>query len=148
MKLVTLGIDDEGRSYVVSEREYETFPAIPGVSIMELFKTTEVPPVAPPKGEGLYDDMGMVPGTMTWMVVDLAPYEGDPEASLATQMHYNNTIELAILLDGSVHYELGVGTADLGPGDCVAMPGVDHATFAGPEGARMINISIGLLEPS
>jgi hypothetical protein len=145
---VTLGINSDGRSYVESDREVETIPAIPGVSVMNLFSTTEVPPVAPPKGEGVYDDMAMVPGTMTWMVVDIEPYGGDPDASLASQMHYNNTIELAVLLEGTIHYELGEGTADLLPGDCVAMPGVDHATFAGPEGARMINISIGLLEPS
>ncbi|HEY6533431.1 MAG TPA: hypothetical protein VIY72_14075 [Acidimicrobiales bacterium] len=144
MKLVTLGIDDEGRSCVVNERQIETTPAIPGVSVMNLFSTIEVPPVAPPPGEGAFDDMGMVPGTMTWMIVDLEPYEEGAEKGLANEMHYNTTIELACLLEGSVHYELGVGTADLAPGDCVAMPGVDHATFAGPDGARMVSISIGL----
>ena len=140
MKLVTLGINDEGLSYVESEREIETTEAIPGFSMVSLFATTEVPPPTPPAGQGTHDHNPQKPGTVNWMMVDIAPGRVGPGQDL----HYNNTIELACVLEGTIHYELGVGTADLGPGDCVAMPGVDHATFAGPEGARMITISIGM----
>ena len=140
MRLITLGSDDQGRSYVVSDEEIKTTEAIPGFSMMSLFATTEVPPPSPPRGQGIHDPNPQVPGTVNWMMVDIAPGRVGP----GQELHYNTTIELACLLEGTIHYELGIGTVDLAPGDCVAMPGVDHATFAGPEGARMIAISIGM----
>jgi mannose-6-phosphate isomerase-like protein (cupin superfamily) len=144
MRLLTLGIDAQGRSYVAEEREIATAGVMPGVAIDSLFSTTETPPPAPPAGQGIFDDMQMTPGTVNWMVVDLEPYSEHNEPNLATQMHYNNTIELFCVLEGSIHTVLGVGALDLVPGHCVAMPGVDHATHAGPEGARVLSISIGL----
>jgi mannose-6-phosphate isomerase-like protein (cupin superfamily) len=144
MRLLTLGIDDQGRSYLAEEREVETTSVIPGVAMTSLFATSECPPKAPPPGVGIFDDMQMVPGTVNWMIVDLEPYSEDNEPNLATEMHYNTTIELFCVLEGSIHTVLGVGALDLRPGDCVAMPGVDHATHAGPAGARVLSISIGL----
>ena len=67
---------------------------------------------------------------------------------MATEMHYNNTIELFCVLEGSMRTILGDGVLELQPGDCVAMPGVDHATRAGPQGARVLSISIGLAPAS
>ena len=144
MRLLTLGLDAQGRSCVVEEREVTTATTIPGVAVASLFKTTECPPKAPAPGVGVFDDMQMAPGTIHWMVVDLEPYSEQDAPSLATEMHYNNTIELFCVLEGSLHTILGVGALDLRSGDCVAMPGVDHATRAGPEGARVLSISIGL----
>jgi len=144
MRILTLGRDDEGRSCLADEQEIKTAPIIPGVAVGNLFSTTECPPVAPPPGHGVFDDMSMTPGTVSWMVVDLEPYSSDNDPSLATEMHYNNTIELFCVLEGSVHTVLGNGALDLRPGDCVAMPGVDHATRAGADGARVLSISIGL----
>ncbi len=145
MRILTLGVDDEGRSYLVDEREVATASVMPGVAFMSLFSTTESPPVAPRPGTGNFGDMGLVPGAVSWMVVDMEPYsEDDEKTPLATEMHYNNTIELFCVLEGSVRTVLGHGVLELGPGDCVAMPGVDHATWAGPDGARMLSISIGL----
>ena len=80
--------------------------------------------------------MGMTPGTVAWMLVELAPYSEQNRSIQATEMHYNNTIELFCVLEGSVNTILGNGSLDLRPGDCVAMPGVDHATRAGSDGAR------------
>ena len=92
MRILTLGRDDEGRSCLVDEQEIKTAPIIPGVAVGNLFSTTECPPVAPPPGHGVFDDMSMTPGTVSWMVVDLEPYSSDNDPSLATEMHYNNTI--------------------------------------------------------
>ena len=147
MRILTLGIDEQGRSCLAGEREIETIPVMAGVAVGNLFSTTECPPPGPPPGQGVYDDMGMAPGTVSWMVVDLEPYSEEGEPSLATEMHYNNTIELFCVLEGSVHTVLGNGALDLTVGDCVAMPGVDHATRAGPDGARVLSISIGLAAP-
>jgi mannose-6-phosphate isomerase-like protein (cupin superfamily) len=144
MRLFTLGLDSEGRSCLVDQRQVATAPIIPGVATASLFSTTECPPTAPPPGRGIFDDMQMAPGLVNWMVVDLDPYSDQNEPSVATEMHYNNTIELFCVLEGSVHTLLGNGMLELGPGDCVAMPGVDHATRAGPQGARILSISIGL----
>jgi mannose-6-phosphate isomerase-like protein (cupin superfamily) len=145
---MTLGLDSEGRSCLVEEHDVTTAPVIPGVAMASLFSTTECPPIAPPPGHGTFDDMQMTPGTVNWMVVDLEPYMEGDELTLATKMHYNNTIELFCVLDGSVHTVLGDGALDLKRGDCVAMPGVDHATRAGPDGARVLSISIGLAPAS
>ena len=145
MRILSLGVDDEGRSYLVDEQEVTTSTVMPGVAMTRLFATTECPPIAPRPGTGTFGDMGLVPGTVDWMVVDMAPYsEHDEPTPLGTAMHYNNTIELFCVLEGSVHTVLGHGALDLVPGDCVSMPGVDHATRAGPEGARFLSISIGL----
>ena len=126
MRLFTLGVDAQGRSCVVEEREVTTATAIPGVAVASLFKTEECPPVAPPPGAGVFDDMQMAPGTVSWMVVDLEPYSEEGTPSPAAEMHYNNTLELFCVLEGKVQTTLGAGALDLGVGDCVAMPGVDH----------------------
>ena len=144
MQLFVLGLDAQGRSCVVEQREVASVPAMPGVAVASLFATTECPPPAPPPGHGTFDDMQMAPGLVHWMVVDLEAYSAQDAPTLATELHYNNTIELFCVLEGTVNTILGVGALDLHPGDCVAMPGVDHATRAGPEGARVLSISIGL----
>lgn len=144
MRILTLGIDEQGRSCVVGERAVAPAEVIPGVAVERLFSTTQSPPLAPPPGQGVYDEMTLEPGQVSWMVVDMAPYSDEDEPTIATAMHYNNTIELFCVLEGSVRTVLGAGVLELGPGDCVAMPGVDHATRAGAQGARVLSISIGL----
>ena len=144
MRILTLGVDEHGRSSLVDEREVTTTEAMPGVAVMSLFATEQCPPSAPTPGLGIFDDMAMAPGTVNWMVVDLEPYSEVADPTLATEMHYNNTIELFCVLEGSIHTVLDEGAIDTRPGDCVAMPGVDHATRAGPDGARVLSISIGL----
>jgi mannose-6-phosphate isomerase-like protein (cupin superfamily) len=148
MRLFTLGIDAEGRSCVNDERDIEPTEAIPGVNVANLFSTIECPPPAPPPGQGAFDDMGMTPGTVTWMLVDVAPFSEENRSIQATELHYNNTIELFCVLEGSVNTILGNGSLHLRPGDCVAMPGVDHATRAGSDGARILSISIALGPPN
>jgi mannose-6-phosphate isomerase-like protein (cupin superfamily) len=149
MQLFALGIDDQGRSCLVEQREVTSVPAMPGIAVASLFATTACPPLAPPPGVGVFDDMQMAPGLVHWMVVDLAPYSAADEPTLATELHYNNTIELFCVLEGSMRTELGDGNVlQLVPGDCVSMPGVDHGTKGGPEGARVLSISIGLTPAS
>jgi mannose-6-phosphate isomerase-like protein (cupin superfamily) len=145
MRLFVLGLDAQGRSCLVEQREVTSVPAMPGIAVASLFATTECPPPAPPPGHGVFDDMQMAPGLVHWMVVDLDPYSEKDAPTLATELHYNNTIELFCVLEGSMNTGLGDGVVlDLRPGDCVSMPGVDHATRAGPEGARVLSISVGL----
>jgi mannose-6-phosphate isomerase-like protein (cupin superfamily) len=146
MRIVNLGTDDQGRSCVVQEREVDTVEAVPGVAMMSLFRTEVSPPPPPPKGLGIFNDMAMEPGTVNFMVVDIAPSSpDDPPVPNANQMHYNNTIELFCVLEGMMTSTLSDGTVvELHPGDCISMPGVDHATHAGPDGARVICMSVGM----
>ncbi len=148
MKLLTYGLDSEGRACVVEEREITTNEVMPGLSMTTLFQTFAVPPVAPPPGNGVFDDMGMLPGSVNWMIVDIAPHDESRGSTLATEMHYNNTIELFCVLEGSMIHRLDDGEHVLERGDCVVLAGVDHATFGGPEGARVLNLSVGLAPPS
>jgi hypothetical protein len=148
MRILSLGLNADGRSCLVEQGDVTTSTVMPGVAVANLFSTTECPPIAPPPGRGIFDDMHMAPGTVSWMVVDLDPYTESSEATLASEMHYNNTIELFCVLEGSMHTTLGEGELDLERGDCVAMPGVDHATRGGPQGARVLSISIALAPPA
>jgi hypothetical protein len=147
VKLLTYGLDSDGRSCVIDEREITTDVVLPGLGMTTLFQTREVPPVAPPPGSGVFGNMGMVPGSVNWMMVDIAPHDEARGATLATEMHYNNTIELFCVLEGSMISALDDGPHVIERGDCVAMPGVDHATFGGPDGARVLNVSVGLAPP-
>lgn len=146
MRIVNLGIDDQGRSCVEQEREVETAEAVPGVAMMSLFQTRQSPPPRPAAGQGIFNDMGMEPGTVNFMVVDIAPSSpDDPAVPNANQLHYNTTIELFCVLEGLMTSTLGDGTVvELNRGDCISMPGVDHATHAGPDGARVLCLSVGL----
>jgi quercetin dioxygenase-like cupin family protein len=54
-----------------------------------------------------------------------------------TDLHRTVTVDFDVVLAGSVELLLEVGSATLGPGDCVLLPGTVHAWKAGPDGGLM-----------
>jgi quercetin dioxygenase-like cupin family protein len=62
-------------------------------------------------------------------------------------MHHADTVDLDVVLAGSVDLILDDGEHPLAPGDSAVVTGVDHAWRAGPEGCRLSVMTIGAAPP-
>jgi quercetin dioxygenase-like cupin family protein len=62
-------------------------------------------------------------------------------------MHHTDTVDIDIVLDGSIELTLDDGVHVLQAGDGAVIRGVDHAWRAGSEGARLSVIFIGTPPP-
>ncbi len=136
------GVDGSGRSCVVSDGEvaFTGGGDRGGISIADLFSTATAPPPARPAGRADFVDLGVGPGLVHWIAVDYAP-------GAATHMHCTDTVDIEIVLTGSVELQLGDGVHHLQAGTCVVMNGVDHAWRAGPAGCRLSVLAIGTPPP-
>jgi quercetin dioxygenase-like cupin family protein len=129
-RLLITGNDDAGRSCVVEEVALGSQSAEGGFSAMVAYTG---PPGAPPTsapGTSDHLEIGLPPGQVQWMIVDYEPGQSFP-------MHFTRTIDLDTVLRGSVELELADGVHPLGVGDCVMIPGIDHAWKAGDGGCRL-----------
>ena len=70
------------------------------------------------------------------------------EGSTTATLHHTDTLNLVFVEQGSIDLLLQDGAHELEPGDYVVMPGIDHAYRAGPEGCRLVAISIGTPPPA
>jgi quercetin dioxygenase-like cupin family protein len=75
-------------------------------------------------------DVGVPPGTICWLLMDYAAGERQG-------MHHTDTVDLDLVLEGSIELILDDGAHPLVAGDGVVVNGIDHGWHAGPEGARM-----------
>jgi mannose-6-phosphate isomerase-like protein (cupin superfamily) len=133
MRRLITGIDSDGRSCVI--RETEIARREPAVDIHSVFMTHGSPPPTRPPGRAEYQDVDVHPGQVHWLVSYWAAGEETP-------LHHTDTLDFAIVLDGSMDLLLDDGAHRLERNDCVVIAGVDHGWRAGPEGATM---SIALL---
>jgi uncharacterized cupin superfamily protein len=60
-----------------------------------------------------------------------------------SRVHHTDTIDFDTILFGDVDILLDDGPHHLEPGDCVLVPGVDHAWQAGPHGCTSSVVVIG-----
>ena len=74
------------------------------------------------------------------MIVDYAPGAQTPK-------HHTDTLDLEIVLQGSLELTLDDGVHHLEVGDIVVMTGVDHAWKAGPLGCRLSVMLVGTPPP-
>jgi hypothetical protein len=148
-KLIT-GIDGEGRSCVVEESEVVPAPVegIPGFAMQSLYRTQQCPPPARPPALAEFVDVQLAPGLLRWAVIDHAPYGAHLEGSTTASLHHTDTVNFVIVQSGTVELLLQAGNRTLEPGDCVVMPGIDHAYRAGPEGCRLVALSVGTPPPT
>ena len=139
-----LGVDDEGRSCVVSERPVSAaaIPSIPGTAAASLFKTEQSPPPPCAPGQGTVVPSDLAPGVVHWYVVEHEP-PTSREDHAGTELHRRDSIDLVIVLDGSAELLLGDGTHPVHERDCIVMAGVDHGLRPGPEGCRLMSFAIG-----
>jgi mannose-6-phosphate isomerase-like protein (cupin superfamily) len=142
------GVDTDGRSCLVETADVAP-SAAPGhgVSVARVFMTDQSPPGPPSPGLGETVDVGLAPGRLRWMVVDHPPHEIDDGPVTATTMHRTNAFDLVFVEEGSAHLVLQDGEHEVGPGDFVVTPGVDHAWKAGPNGCRLVVVSVGMQPP-
>jgi len=80
------------------------------------------------------------PGHTHWVVSRWSPHE---EAAT----HHSDTIDLDVVLEGSINLQLDDGHHHLVPGDCVVITGVDHAWKAGPDGCTLSVVLLGTPPP-
>jgi hypothetical protein len=143
------GADADGRSYVVEEAEVA--PVDPGgdhgVSVARVYATAECPPAARLPGRGVPVGVELAPGLLKWMVVDHQPHEVHAGPLTSTTMHYKDTLDLVLVQEGSADLVLDDGAHPVVAGDLVVMPGVDHAWKAGPDGCRVVVVSVGTPPP-
>jgi quercetin dioxygenase-like cupin family protein len=85
-------------------------------------------------------DLRLEPGLLRWDVVDYAP-------GATTPLHHTDSVDLDVVLQGSIEAILDDGPHRLDVGDCIVMTGVDHGWKAGPEGCRLLVLLIGTPTP-
>jgi quercetin dioxygenase-like cupin family protein len=148
MRCLFTGTDDKGRSCVIEERDVSTDAhPVPGVSTALLYATSEAPPPARPHSEEPTIDVLLPPGHVRWMMVEHAPATEQDAHSSTGAMHNSDTLDFVHILDGTIDYLLGDGVHELGAGDCLISPGIDHAVQPGPAGCRMLVVSVGTPPP-
>jgi quercetin dioxygenase-like cupin family protein len=135
-RLLITGVDAAGRSCVVEDLALGSPSADRGFHAMVAYTSPDAAPPTSAPGASDHLEIGLPPGQMQWMIVDYEPDQSFP-------MHYTRTIDLDTVLQGSVELELGDGVHTLAAGDCVIIPGVDHAWKAGESGCRLSVTFIG-----
>jgi hypothetical protein len=148
MRKLTTGVDAGGGSCVVEVADVK--PAAVeghGVNVARVFATTENPP--PPRGSarGRYVDTELPPGVLRWLVVEHPPYDPDEGPTTAGTIHHADTLDLVFVHEGRGELLLDDGPHAVGAGDLIVMPGVDHAMRPGPEGCRIVVVTIGTPPP-
>jgi len=140
VRCLITGIDSEGLSCVVETVEVPE-PQGP-VDVFGLFRThTTPPPPRPPGRDGLHS-FGVKPGRLHWVMTRWAP------GADTAEMHHTDTIDLDLVLSGSIDLILYDGTHRLQAGDAAVINGVDHGWRAGPEGALMSYVLLGTEPPA
>jgi quercetin dioxygenase-like cupin family protein len=137
MRRLVTGLDEQGRSCVVSDVEVEfAITEDRGiVAVEQLYVTSELPPAQQPMGKSDLLDMGFGSG-LACMIIRWKPDSEWPP-------HYTDTIDVDIVLEGSIELVLDDGAHRLAPGDSVVVHGVDHSWRVGPDGCTTCVVAIG-----
>jgi mannose-6-phosphate isomerase-like protein (cupin superfamily) len=136
MRLLVTGVDGDGRGCVVGE-EWLGMELSPGRRVWHATAYTAPTVLAPqPKGSSDFMDLQIASGRVRWLVID---YEADAEQ----EMHHTDTVDLDIVLQGSIELVLDDGPHLLRAGDGAIVNGVDHAWRSGAEGCRLSVTFIG-----
>jgi mannose-6-phosphate isomerase-like protein (cupin superfamily) len=125
--LYLTGLDERGRSHVAERR-----PLVPGAKPQEALRfDTPIPTVPEGPAETVLLESPTAPGGAMYNVYTWR--EGQ-----RTRMHRTTTIDLDVVLQGSINMELETETVTLHAGDCVVLPGVAHAWISSAEGAVVL----------
>jgi len=136
MRRLVTGIDDRGRSFVITEVDVQ-FGITEDrgvVSVEQLYVLDALPPQPQRAGNSDILDMGFGTG-LSWMIIRWEPGGEWPP-------HYTDTVDLDIVLDGYIDLVLDDGVHRLEAGDSVVVCGVD-AWRVGEAGCTMCVTAIG-----
>jgi quercetin dioxygenase-like cupin family protein len=141
-RLLITGVDASGRSCAAQDGRITPQGAgLEGILYAVLYATPSLPSISTGGGRVADTlDLGVPAGAMRWTAIDYAPGAG-------FSMHHTDTVDLDVVLSGSVDLILDDGEHPLVPGDSVVVTGVDHAWRAGPEGCRLSIMTIGAPPP-
>jgi hypothetical protein len=147
MRLLLTGVDDDGRSYLVSSDEVVTqpVPTMPEIRNAPLFATTECPPAPRPPSDAKNVDTRLPAGILRWSVVEHAPHDEEADETESAALHTTDAIDLVYVLEGDFRLVLDDGVHPVGTGDCVVMAGVAHGMKAGPHGSKALVAKIGMV---
>jgi quercetin dioxygenase-like cupin family protein len=93
-----------------------------------------------PAGVAPLVDLKVGPGAVRWFRAVMKPNQ-------RIETHRTHTVDLVLVVEGSVDLVLDDGTHSLDAGDCVAVTGVDHGWVAGTTGCVMIAVILGAVSP-
>ena len=142
MRRLVTGTDSEGRSCVVEDVELGPTLASPGFERHVIFRSEQSPPPARPTGQGGFFDMEVDSGCVLWYFTWM-----DGGSEWEVPYHHTDTIDIGVLLEGSIELVLADGAHRVEAGDCFVVNGDDHSWRVGPDGCRMCSTSIGTPPP-
>lgn len=138
-RLLIAGVDAVGRSCAAQDGPVTLngFPGFEGILFSVLYATESAPALSAGGRSADILDLGVPPGTVNWKIIDYGP-------GVAFSMHHTDTVDLDLVLSGSVDLILDDGPHPLQAGDTAVVTGVDHAWRTGPEGCRLSVMSVGV----
>lgn len=149
MRNLITGLDAEGRSCIAEETEIVPEPVgdYSNLKMASLFRIEQSPPPARPPALAETVDVQLPPGHVRWMIVEHAPNTSHDADTAAASMHHTDTVDFVFVQQGSAEFLLQDGAHKVSAGDHIVTTGVDHAWRAGPDGARLLVVSIGAPKP-
>jgi quercetin dioxygenase-like cupin family protein len=136
------GTDANGRSCVVEDLDVGPSIAMPGLERHVIYESQETPPPPRPIGHGEHFPMEIDPGRVLWYFTTM-----DPDAGFEVPIHHTDTVDVGVLLDGSIELVLDDGVHLLEAGDCFVINGDDHSWRVSPGGCRICATSVGTSPP-
>ena len=149
MRNLITGIDAEGRSCIADAHEIVPAPVdgFGGLKMASLFRIEQSPPPARPPALADTVDVQLPAGHVRWMIIEHEPRTTHQAETGATAMHHTDTLDFVFVQQGSAEFVLQDGTHEVKAGDHLVTTGVDHAWRAGPDGVRLLVVSIGTPQP-
>jgi quercetin dioxygenase-like cupin family protein len=144
MRLLITGVDAAGRSCAAQDAPLtlQGDASLDGILYSVLYAAPSLPSISTGGGRVADTlDLAVPAGAMRWTVIEYPPGAG-------FSMHHTDTVDLDVVLSGSVDLILDDGAHVLEAGDSAVVTGVDHAWHAGPEGCRLSVMTIGASPPN
>jgi hypothetical protein len=116
MRILLTGLDENRRSTVLRELDASDFSTT-------LYQHASAPQL-PPRGATAFRDLHVPPGGVRWTVLNFAP-------NTEFELHETDSVDLDVVVAGSIDLVLETGTHHLDAGDGVVIAGVAHGWRVG-----------------
>lgn len=155
---VIAGLREDGRSTVVADgqphlglhassagsltrfdRPWNRGDPQPGESLVHEIWAEQAMPTARTDGGPAVETVGfdVAPGATKWIITHMG-------AATQAPMHQTATLDYGMIVSGAVTLLLETGDVTLAAGDAVVIAGVRHGWRAGPHGATLSTVLVGL----